>query len=249
MKDAGHFVKDVPHTNRIGVSYRSKAVIEPHLSKQWFVKLTAFKEYLKRYCQNRQSKDPSTPLGSYLLPLDRHPSRLVHLLASSGGAIASLFGTIEQDPDIMICYDGEGEPDEVQKNPEMWFQDPDVLDTWFSSSLWPCATLGWPEETVEFKHYYPNSTLITGHDILFFWVARMLMMGEAAMNRDPLPRNVPARPYLRKILLEASPRRRRHSMLPNRNEKNMTLAKRLPKDVHSKWEKMSKSKGNIIDPT
>ncbi|WP_410964926.1 class I tRNA ligase family protein, partial [Salmonella sp. SAL04286] len=56
-------------------------------------------------------------------------------------------------------------------------QDSDVLDTWFSSALWPFSTLGWPEETADFKKYYPTSLLITGYDILFFWVARMIMMG------------------------------------------------------------------------
>jgi len=87
----------------------------------------------------------------------------------------------------MICHDETDEPEAVKASPSEWFQDEDVLDTWFSAALWPFATLGWPEKTAELKKFYPNAVLVTGHDILFFWVARMLAFGEYALNEVPFP--------------------------------------------------------------
>ncbi|KAM9955296.1 hypothetical protein ACTFIW_003748 [Dictyostelium discoideum] len=72
------------------------------------------------------------------------------------------------NPRRVLCYDGEGVPPEVEKNPNSWQQDPDVLDTWFFYALWPFSTLGWPEKSQELGKFYPNATLITGYDILFF---------------------------------------------------------------------------------
>jgi len=85
----------------------------------------------------------------------------------------------------MICYDGEGIPPQVTNEPDAWVQDADVLDTWFSSALWPFSTIGWPEQTPELKRYYPTDVLVTGFDIIFFWVARMMMMGMHFMPEVP----------------------------------------------------------------
>lgn len=148
----------------------------------------------------------------------------------------------------MICHDGDGIPPEVEANPDKWEQDPDVLDTWFSSALWPFSTLGWPEETPEFKKFYPNSTMVCGHDILFFWVARMIMMGEYAFEQAPFPEV-----YLHSLIFGKSYwRKDDEGGIQYCDEKERVAfdlgTTPVPKDVESKWEKMSKSKGNIIDP-
>ena len=117
---------------------------------------------------------------------------------------------------IPIWYGPEGEvvcvgPDETA--PEGWVQDPDVLDTWFSSGLWPFSTMGWPDDTAELEKFYPTSVLVTGYDILFFWVARMMMFGtfvaeDAGADRRQVRRagavqgRVPARPGPRPVRQE-----------------------------------------------
>jgi len=147
----------------------------------------------------------------------------------------------------MICHDGEDAPEEVQKNPSDWIQEEDVLDTWFSSALWPFSTLGWPEKTADLKKFYPTSTLVTGHDILFFWVARMMMMGEFAMHDIPFHET-----FLHGLIYGKSYWRHDaygQAIYVSQEERvSYDLGKTPPRDVNSKWEKMSKTKGNVIDP-
>ena len=138
----------------------------------------------------------------------------------------------------MICYEGKGLPPEVQENPCEWFQDPDVLDTWFSSSLWPLSALGWPHQTDEIERFYPNSVLVTGHDILFFWVARMIMIGEYITEKVPF-----AEASLQGLIFGKS------HWKEGKDGAIIYLVDQKEGDgIHSKWEKMSKSKGNVIDP-
>ncbi|MCK4934225.1 MAG: class I tRNA ligase family protein, partial [Simkaniaceae bacterium] len=135
---------------------------------------------------------------------------------------------------------------EVEENPEMWVQDEDVLDTWFSSSLWPFSSLGWPKKSDDLAKFYPNATLITGYDILFFWVARMILMGEYTMNDVPFHET-----FLHGLIYGKSYWREKEGHIQYvdlKEKREFDQGASLPKDVHSKWEKMSKSKGNVIDP-
>lgn len=246
MQQLGLMEKAVPHVNRVGVSYRSKAIIEPYMSKQWFVKMTGFQEKLRAaVTDNKVRLIPQNWENTYFHWIDNLRDWCISRQLWWGHRIPIWYN--RQDPNRMICYDGDDLPSEVKNHPGDWFQEEDVLDTWFSSSLWPFATLGWPEQTTELQTFYPNSVLITGHDILFFWVARMILMGEYAMHEVPFP-DV----YLHGLIYGKSYWR----VLPDGSTAYITdkerleydLGKPTPSGVHSNWEKMSKTKGNIIDP-
>ncbi len=246
LRNLGLVDKITPHTHRVGVSYRSKAVIEPYLSKQWFIKMQPLKDKLFKAVESGRVKIvPKEWEKVYNHWINNLRDWCISRQLWWGHRIPIWYH--KADKQRVICYIGEGSPPEVLAEPDMWQQDEDVLDTWFSSALWPLTTLGWPEKTADLKKFYPTSVLITGHDILFFWVARMIAMGEYAEGEIPFHET-----FVHGLIYGKSYWRNNDDgsiayVLPE-ERKAYEIGENVPKDVFSRWEKMSKSKGNVVDP-
>lgn len=185
LETMGLFVKKEPYKLRVGVSYRSGAVIEPYLSKQWFVSVDSFRDSLREFISSDAIKIfPPEFTKNYLSWVNNLRDWCISRQLWWGHRIPVWYH--KSDTNRMLCYDGEGIPEEVAKDPESWDQDPDVLDTWFSSGLWPLTCLGWPDnESGDLEKFYPTAVLITGHDILFFWVTRMVLLCSAMVGEKP----------------------------------------------------------------
>lgn len=246
LKKLGLLEAIQPHRHRVGVSYRSKAVIEPYLSKQWFVKMGPFKE--KLIAAVKEKKVHITPAhweNTYFHWIDNLRDWCISRQLWWGHQIPIWYH--KKDPSRMVCHAEDGVPKEVAADPENWRQDEDVLDTWFSSAAWPFTILGWPDQTPDLAKFYPNSVLVTGHDILFFWVARMLMMGEYVTGKLPF-----AQTFIHGLIYGKSYWRYHKdgsiAYVPSEERLAYDLGEKVPAEVQSKWEKMSKSKGNVIDP-
>lgn len=243
----GCFLKKAPYSHRVGVSYRSKAIIQPYISKQWFIKMEPFAKRLRALVESDTVKIvPKTWKNTYYHWIDNLRDWCISRQLWWGHRIPIWYNV--DNPDEMLCHDGETPPKEVVENPDKWRQDNDVLDTWFSSALWPFSTLGWPDKTKDLESFFPNSVMITGHDLLFFWVARMIMMSDFVFDKPPF-----SEVFFNGIIFGKSYWRKREdgsvAYLSAKESYPYEMGtKKVPKDVLSQWEKMSKSKGNVIDP-
>lgn len=162
-----------PYLHAVGHCQRCDTTIEPRLSKQWFVKVAPLaKAAADAVRDGRVRIEPEEMSPRYFEWVDNMHDWCISRQLWWGHRIPVFYGPNDE---VIVCG-----PDE--QAPPGYTQDPDVLDTWFSSALWPFSTLGWPNETDDLKKFYPTSVLVTGYDILFFWVARMMMMGLFAMD-------------------------------------------------------------------
>jgi valyl-tRNA synthetase len=233
MEDFGFLERIEPNTHMVPHGDRSGVVIEPYLTDQWYVDAktlaqpaiaavrngtTTFvpKNWEKTYFDWMENIQPwcvSRQLWwGHQIPAWYGPDGKVFVAETEEEAIGNALGYYVEQEVITV---EQGREMALDRNKREGFitRDEDVLDTWFSSALWPFSTLGWPDDTPEVKRYYPTNVLVTGFDIIFFWVARMMMMGLHFMKEAPF-----STVYI-------------HALV--RDEKGA---------------KMSKSKGNVIDP-
>ena len=181
LKDLGLLVKTVPHKHNVGQCYRCGTTVEPIISKQWFVKMKPLAEPAVEVVKNGTVKFvPDRFSKTYLNWMENVHDWCISRQLWWGHRIPAFY--------CEDCGETTVSKDIVTKCPKCGGavkQDSDVLDTWFSSALWPFSTLGWPKETEDFKYFYPTSTLVTGYDIIFFWVARMIFSALEQTGKAP----------------------------------------------------------------
>ena len=214
LKEKDFFVKEEDIKNKVPYGDRSNSIIEPFLTDQWFVDAEKLAISAKKIVTNKKTNFfPDNWSKTYFQWMNNIEPWCISRQLWWGHQIPAWYGP---DGKIFVAYneeDAKRDAKEFYKKDVVLFRDPDVLDTWFSSGLWPFATLGWPEKTEYLDKFYPTTVLVTGFDIIFFWVARMMMFGMEFLSKEPF----------KDIYVHA-----------------------LVRD--EKGQKMSKSKGNVIDP-
>lgn len=171
LKEAGALVKEEAMTHNVGHCYRCGDTVEPRLSKQWFVKMKDLAEPAIKAVRNGETEFvPQRFSKIYFHWMENIRDWCISRQLWWGHRIPAYY--CKDCGEIIVS---ETEPNRCSHcGSGNFVQDPDTLDTWFSSALWPFSTLGWPEETEELSYFYPTSTLVTGYDIIFFWVSRMI---------------------------------------------------------------------------
>jgi valyl-tRNA synthetase len=177
LKEMGRVVAEKrPYIHAVGHCSRCDTTVEPRLSKQWFVKVAPLAKAAGDAVRDGRVKiEPEELAPRYFEWVDNMHDWCISRQLWWGHRIPVWYG-----PNDEVIVVGPGET-----APAGYTQDPDVLDTWFSSALWPFSTLGWPNDSADVKKFYPTSVLVTGYDILFFWVARMMLFGLFAMDGVP----------------------------------------------------------------
>ncbi|MEY9975259.1 valine--tRNA ligase [Lysinibacillus sp. RC79] len=180
LQEAGVLIRIEEHTHSVGHSERSGAVVEPYLSAQWFVNMQPLADAslaLQKDEEGQVNFVPSRFENTYSRWMENIRDWCISRQLWWGHQIPAWYHNETGE-----IYVGKEAPADA----ENWTQDEDVLDTWFSSALWPFSTMGWPDETnEEYKRYYPTSTLVTGYDIIFFWVSRMIFQGLEFTGQRP----------------------------------------------------------------
>ena len=215
LKEEGYLTKIESIKNKVPYGDRSNTIIEPLLTKQWFVDAKKLsKKPIKIVKDGKTSFYPENWSKTFFQWMNEIEPWCISRQIWCGHRIPAWY---DDNKNIFVAKNKKEAlklaRKKNKKNPFTLKQETDVLDTWFSSALWPFATLGWPSKTKELSKFYPTSVLVTGFDIIFFWVARMLMMGNYFNKQTPF----------HKVYVHA-----------------------LVRD--EKGQKMSKSKGNVIDP-